>query len=159
MQAETACASNPDDCVSSDAMMLRRHTQAWFAMPMSPPCPCADTRVFADCCGPIINGTRAAESAEQLMRSRYSAYVIGDADYLSQSWHSDTRPSRIRLHPADRWLGLQIKSARGGPADTEGTVEFVARVKRGGKATRLHETSRFVREDGQWRYLDGKHHS
>jgi len=88
------------------------------------------------------------------MRSRYSAYVLGLADYLLASWHPQTRPPRLALEPL-RWLGLQIRHH-----DTTGdaaTVEFVARYRAGGgKAQRLHERSRFRREDGRWYYLDGE---
>ena len=91
------------------------------------------------------------------MRSRYTAYVFGDEPYLLRTWHARTRPSA--LHLADervKWLGLKVLRAdAGGAQDDEGRVEFVARYKVGGKAARLHETSRFVRERGQWFYVDG----
>ena len=93
------------------------------------------------------------------MRSRYSAFVNMDEAYLKATWHPRTRPSRVRLDSDLQWLGLKIKSTQlGGEADTEGTVEFVARCKRNGKAQRLHETSRFKKIDGRWFYLDGTHH-
>jgi SEC-C motif-containing protein len=89
------------------------------------------------------------------MRSRYSAYVIGDEPYLLATWHASTRPASLGLEPGTRWLGLSVKSARDtGPERAE--VEFVARYRvGGGSAVRLHERSRFVREDGRWLYLDG----
>lgn len=90
------------------------------------------------------------------MRSRYSAYVRGDVDYLQATWHADTRPEAASLapDPATRWLGLEVKRAAE-DGDTA-VVEFVARFKVGGQpAVRLHETSRFVREDGRWFYVDG----
>ena len=88
------------------------------------------------------------------MRSRYSAFVLGLADYLLATWHPGTRPAAIHFEPGLRWLGLQIKHHASTGADAA-VVEFVARSKLGGRAHRLHETSRFVREGGQWFYLDG----
>lgn len=90
------------------------------------------------------------------MRSRYSAYVRGDVDYLRATWHASTRPDAEALapEPGTRWLGLEVKRAAE-DGDTA-VVEFVARFKVGGKpAVRLHETSRFVREEGRWFYVDG----
>lgn len=91
------------------------------------------------------------------MRSRYSAYVLEREDYLLASWHPDTRPRRLDLalqSPAPRWLGLSIKRQQ--QDGDQAIVEFVARLRHGGgSAQRLHETSRFVREDGRWYYLDG----
>ncbi|GJM09351.1 MAG: hypothetical protein DHS20C11_16270 [Lysobacteraceae bacterium] len=92
------------------------------------------------------------------MRSRYSAFVHMDEAYLLATWHPETRPSRVRLEPELRWLGLKIKSKEQGIDDDRvGTVEFVARCKRDGKARRLHEVSRFERIGGRWYYRDGKH--
>lgn len=92
------------------------------------------------------------------MRARYSAYVVGDADYLLASWHPDTRPSRVRLDPELRWLGLSIKGTEAGAAGADrGTVEFVARCKRQGRGQRLHELSRFEKIEGRWYYRDGDH--
>ena len=95
-----------------------------------------------------------AETALALMRSRYTAYCVGDAAYLRRTWHPDTRPERIALEPDRRWLGLRIVATSGGEAgDATGTVEFVARFKIGGRATRMREHSRFVFEDGCWYYV------
>jgi SEC-C motif-containing protein len=113
--------------------------------------------MFDDCCGSILAGA-PAPTALVLMRSRYSAFVTHDADYLLQSWHPDQRPASVEFDPQQRWLGLKIKSIQsGGIGDAEGTVEFVARYKIDGKAHRLHETSRFVRLDNYWVYMDGDH--
>jgi SEC-C motif domain protein len=88
------------------------------------------------------------------MRSRYVAYTRGRTDYLLRTWHPSTRPSALDLEPV-RWLGLQVcRVEAGAAADRDGIVEFVARYKIGGRAHRLHETSRFVREDGRWFYVD-----
>ncbi len=121
-------------------------------------CPCGGGD-YRDCCEPFISGARVPQTAEQLMRSRYSAYTLSDEAYLLQTWHRTTRPARLDLEsqPAARWLGLKIVATREGKsADTHGVVEFIARYKVGGKAHRLHETSRFVREEGRWSYVDGK---
>lgn len=92
------------------------------------------------------------------MRSRYSAFVLCDEAYLLATWHPKTRPSRVRLNEAQRWLGLQIRETTGGgPRDVAGTVEFVARSKTHGKGQRIHEISQFEKIDGRWYYLKGKH--
>ena len=91
------------------------------------------------------------------MRSRYSAYVLGIDAYLRATWHATTRPAETTplADPTVRWLGLSIKRHQATAADSA-LVEFVARYKTGGRAQRLHETSRFVREDGRWYYVDGQ---
>ena len=89
------------------------------------------------------------------MRSRYSAYVLGLADYLIETWHRSTRPATLELAGTPTWLGLSVKKHRAINA-TEAEVEFVARFRAGGgRASRLHERSRFVLEDGRWFYVDG----
>ena len=89
------------------------------------------------------------------MRSRYAAYVLGRRDYLAETWHPSTRPADLEPDPPGlRWLGLEVRRHVQQDPD-HAIVEFVARSKLGGKAERLHETSRFVREDGRWFYLDG----
>ncbi|WP_064747365.1 YchJ family protein [Lysobacter antibioticus] len=125
---------------------------ARIALPAA--CPCDPARRYAACCGRLHRGD-PAESAEALMRSRYSAYVLGDLAYLRTSWHPTTCPDELEFDPAVRWLGLEVKRHRQDGADTA-TVEFVARYRvGGGSAVRLHEISRFARVDGGWRYLDG----
>lgn len=124
--------------------------------PTSEPCPCGSGNAYSDCCGPLHAGAAAA-TAEALMRSRYCAYVRGDADYLRASWHPDTRPATLALDPPGtvRWLGLNVRGHHG--EGDAATVEFVARYRvGGGSATRLHEISRFRRIDGRWYYLDGE---
>jgi SEC-C motif-containing protein len=121
---------------------------------MADPCPCGRGD-YARCCGPLHAGA-AASDAEALMRSRYSAYARGDADYLRQTWHASTRPEALELASAPplRWLGLDVK--RHVADGDRATVEFVARFRQGGgRAGRLHETSRFVRGGGRWYYVDG----
>jgi len=110
-----------------------------------------------DCCGPFVQGETPASTAEQLMRSRYTAYAIGAEGYLLSSWHPDTRPESISLTTEQvQWIGLKIlHTEAGSPADEKGIVEFIARYKQFGKAFRLSETSRFNKIDGQWYYIDG----
>lgn len=88
------------------------------------------------------------------MRSRYSAFVLGLTDYLQATWHASRRPAELVLEPGTRWLGLEVR-AHGQTDATHGEVEFVARSRVAGKGQRLHERSRFVREEGQWLYVDG----
>ncbi|CAM3790860.1 hypothetical protein GCM10027565_32910 [Bordetella tumulicola] len=91
------------------------------------------------------------------MRSRYSAFVLDELSYLRDTWHPDTRPTQLDPNPADlKWLGLQIKQHIQQDAE-HASVEFVARYRQAGRATRLHEISRFLRVDGHWLYLDGEH--
>lgn len=149
-------------------------------------CPCGLPRAYADCCGRYHAGS-AAPTAEALMRSRYVAYALKNEAYLLASWHASTRPQALDLAADDaKWIGLEIRSPRdlgsrgeatrpphappgaavnpGDPAPeaSRATVEFVARFKVGGRAHRLHETSRFVCEatpDGErWFYVDGDLH-
>lgn len=90
------------------------------------------------------------------MRSRYSAYVLGLHDYLLATWHADTRPAELEPDPPGlRWLGLDLRRQLVHDAD-HASVEFIARSRLHGRATRLHETSRFVREGGRWFYVDGE---
>ena len=120
------------------------------------PCPCGNVAGYAHCCGPLHEGA-VARSAEMLMRSRYSAYVLKREDYLLATWHPSTRPAHLKLaaqQPAPTWLGLDVKHHE--EDDEHATVEFIARLRySGGKAQRMHEISRFVREGGCWYYLDG----
>ena len=89
------------------------------------------------------------------MRSRYSAFVVRDAAYLLRTWHPDTRPAELELDPAMEWRRLDIVStSRGGPLDSEGTVEFKAHFRHDGERGVHHEKSRFLRVDRRWYYLD-----
>lgn len=128
----------------------------------SAPCPCqnagdASTPAYAACCGRFhaVAMYGLAPSAETLMRSRYSAFVLDLTDYLLATWHVNTRPAALESNPVGlKWLGLQVKATRSPDAD-HASVEFVARSKLGGRAQRLHEISQFVRSDGRWFYVDG----
>jgi SEC-C motif-containing protein len=121
------------------------------------PCPCGSGAAYDHCCGRWHAGPLhlQAPTAEALMRSRYSAYVRGLAAYLQDTWHASTRPQQpMDFEPGLKWLGLDIKrTALGQPDHAE--VEFVAHSKVNGRAHRLHENSRFVREGGRWLYVDG----
>jgi SEC-C motif domain protein len=127
------------------------------------PCPCGrkDARgrplAFARCCGPYLADFEhsPAPDAESLMRSRYSAFVLEDADYLLATWHPAHRPAELTFEPGLKWLGLDVKDHQQVDA-THAEVEFVARSRQAGRAHRLHERSRFVCEDGRWFYLDGE---
>ena len=119
-------------------------------------CPCGSDRLYADCCGRYHAGAPAPD-AERLMRSRYSAYVLGDAAYLLATWHPATRPATLDLDadPAPKWLGLKV--IRHIRTDARhAVVEFVARYRIAGRAHRMHEASRFERIDERWYYLDGE---
>lgn len=117
-------------------------------------CPCLSGETFAACCGRFLAGAAEAPTAEQLMRSRYTAFAVGDAGYLLATWHPSTRPAALDLDPGLRWYRLDVvRRERGGPLDTEGLVEFRAHYRHDGDRGELHEVSRFVREAGRWRYL------
>ncbi|MBS0353130.1 MAG: hypothetical protein JSR83_04415 [Proteobacteria bacterium] len=122
-------------------------------------CPCGSQTPYTACCGPYIDGGVAAPTAEALMRSRYTAFTLGNEAYLRATWHPDFLPADLHLadDPPIKWLGLEVK--RHQQQDVEhAIVEFVARNKIGGRAHRLHETSRFVLIDGRWLYTDGDIH-
>ena len=120
-------------------------------------CYCDTGRPLAQCCQPLLNNEQQAKTAVALMRSRYSAYTLGDKDYLQRTWHSTTRPAQLDLsNNQQHWQRLKIIDTTAGQTDDDsGEVEFVAIYKVNGRAERLHERSRFEREDQQWRYVDG----
>lgn len=112
---------------------------------------------YAECCEPFVSGAAGAPTAVALMRSRYSAFAIGDAAYLLESWLPAKRPATLELDDSIEWRRLQIRdSTGGGEDDDEGTVEFVAHcwdsVRR--EHRRQHENSSFVRERGRWYYVE-----
>ena len=118
-------------------------------------CPCDSGETYGNCCGPWHAGLAEgvyAPTPEALMRSRYSAYVLGLIDYLLATWHPSTSPGELELPPL-KWLGLEVRHAQA--TGDAGVVEFVARYRENGRGGRMHETSRFVREDGRWYYIDG----
>ncbi|MCU0966590.1 MAG: hypothetical protein MUF08_16440 [Burkholderiaceae bacterium] len=119
-------------------------------------CPCGQGASYAACCGRWHQGASRlqAPTAEALMRSRYSAYVLGLDTYLLDTWHPTTRPAGIEPQPAGlHWLGLDVRRCTQ-QGDNHATVEFIARSKLGGRAHRLHETSRFERVDNRWLYVE-----
>ncbi len=118
-------------------------------------CPCGTGLVYDECCGPVHAG-RAAATAEALMRSRYSAFVVGDTAHLLASWHPRTRPASLELDEGTRWTGLEILAVEGGGMlAAEGTVEFRASYRRDDERGAQQERSRFTRVEGRWVYLDG----
>ncbi|SCL22739.1 SEC-C motif-containing protein [Micromonospora pallida] len=120
-------------------------------------CPCGTGRGYGECCGPVHRAETSAATAEALMRSRFSAFAVGDVDHLLRSWHSSTRPAGLTLDHRLRWTRLEVLATeRGGLFDATGTVEFRAHYRDRGRPGTLHERSRFRREDGQWVYLDGE---
>lgn len=130
------------------------------AVANKPSCACGQVRAYENCCGRFIDGNAVPETAEQLMRSRYTAYTLRREPYLLATWHASTRPKSLLLSNDDqtRWLGLDVKRhhVNGASDGDRAVVEFVARFKvGGGRAERLHEISRFVREGGRWFYVDG----
>ena len=119
-------------------------------------CPCLSGLTYDDCCGRLHAGSAVAQTAEQLMRSRYSAFAVGDTAYLLATWHHTTRPTSLELDPDQRWYRLDVLANReGGPFDTSGVVEFEAFYRAPAGAGSQHEASRFSREDGLWFYVDG----
>ncbi len=116
------------------------------------PCPCGGES-YDVCCGRFISGNDIPETPEQLMRSRYSAYVLGEENYLRATWDPAACPPEPLIEPGITWVGLEVRSAQ--QEGDEGIVEFVARAKVGGRARRLHETSWFIRRDRRWFYVDG----
>ncbi|KAB7624141.1 YchJ family protein [Alkalilimnicola sp. S0819] len=127
-------------------------------MSLTQDCPCGSGGALAHCCGPILGGEAPAPTAEALMRSRYSAFVLDNTAYLRESWHPSTRPAALAPGEGPNWRGLTIIAATGAAEDDTGEVEFVARFEENGRKGVLHETSRFVREGGRWYYLSGEIH-
>ncbi|WP_422748142.1 YchJ family protein [Mycobacterium sp. WMMD1722] len=124
-------------------------------MSADPLCPCGSGTSFGSCCGPLIRGERQADTPEELMRSRYSAYAAGDLEYVWRTWHPRTRPDQ--LSPDDVvWTGLQVVEASGDE------VEFVAQYRDGRRSGQLatggtlHERSRFAVRARRWFYVDGE---
>jgi SEC-C motif-containing protein len=124
---------------------------------MEADCPCGYAMPYVTCCGLLHSGTATALTALELMRSRYSAFAVGDAEYLVATWHPATRPGSVDLDPAIEWRRLQIRGLTGGAADDDvGTVEFIAhywdvtRRQHG----RQHENSGFARLGQCWFYVE-----
>lgn len=126
-------------------------------------CPCGSGKCFQECCEPIIQSKREAETCEELMRSRYTAFTLANIDYLMRSHHSSTRPVKDRKNiqkwaASVQWMGLVIIHTKAGSAaDDLGYVEFRALFLENGKMDEIHEKSLFERENGKWVYVSGEH--
>jgi SEC-C motif-containing protein len=119
------------------------------------PCPCGSGAVYNVCCGPLHHGERQASTAEELMRSRYSAYACGDSDYLFRTWHPRTRPADPAVGGDVVWKGLDVTdTVAGGIDDERGEVEFTARFEAAAGPGSMQERSRFERRAGRWFYVD-----
>ena len=117
----------------------------------SDPCPCGSGRTYDDCCGRLHRGSDLATTPEELMRSRYTAYSLGNDlgnDYVFRTWHPRTRPEDVTTDPGLEWTGLRILRAE------DDVVEFAARYSYGGVDRVLHETSRFEQRGGRWVYVE-----
>ena len=130
-------------------------------MARSKNCPCGTNQDLAICCLPFIDGRAFPETAEQLMRSRYTAYALGRIDYVMQT-HAPRTSGGLDRNELQKWaadtefLGLQVLlTEAGGAGDREGVVAFAARLRSDGRAWTMLERSRFERNGGRWVYLDG----
>ncbi|MGW4726508.1 YchJ family protein [Streptomyces sp. NPDC004291] len=121
------------------------------------PCPCGLGAAYGTCCARFHTGAGGtAPTAELLMRSRYSAFVVRDESYLLRTWAPETRPAEVDFDPGLRWTGLEIEDTTEGTAfHQHGTVTFTARYTHGGAPGALRERSRFARHEGAWVYVDG----
>lgn len=124
-------------------------------------CPCGTGQAYAECCEPIISGASPADTAERLMRARYTAYTRAEMDFIFESTHPDHR--RGYDHEGTRewaenseWIGLEIVSTdKGSRDDSIGEVEFIARFNENGVAREHHECAQFRRKEGRWLFTDG----
>lgn len=131
-----------------------RRTRKSRPAPRSGACPCGTGSRYAECCGPLLSGKAKAGTAEALMRSRYSAFAVGDAAYLLRTWHPRTRPAELDLTGGPRWTGLEITAATGGSAlHATGSVAFRAHYSDADGTGVQTETSAFERIEGAWCYV------
>lgn len=125
-------------------------------------CKCCSGKAYKECCEPLIRGERKAETAEELLRSRYCAYAISEIDYIYETIHPDRREEFDRQSISDwsqksEWHELEIvDSENGGKEDEQGTIEFVAHYSENGEKRRHHELATFEKQDGQWFFVDGQ---
>lgn len=125
-------------------------------------CPCGSQKNFSECCEPIISGGQPSQTAEQLMRARYSAYVLAEMDFIFESTHPDHRQGYDHAGTKEwaessEWQGLEIVStSRGGADDSVGEVEFIARFTEKGSSREHHEAGQFKRKEGRWYFTDGQ---
>jgi SEC-C motif-containing protein len=129
---------------------------------MSRPCPCESKQTFDRCCEPYLLGRKQPETAEKLMRSRFTAYSLGRADYLAATT-AEVEREKLDVEELGRYcravkcISLKVlKTELGGPGDDTGVVVFHAKLLINGKRMLHQEKSRFVREQGRWTYLDGE---
>jgi len=122
------------------------------------PCPCGSGRLLAECCLPVIRGEREAANPEELMRSRYSAFALGEVDWIMASHHPDTvgeidRDEVEQWSASSEWLGLRIRETEGGESgDDTGTVTFRARYKVQGRQVDHVEHAHFEKDGASWRF-------
>jgi SEC-C motif-containing protein len=120
-------------------------------------CPCGTGETYEACCGRLHDGAGIAATAEALMRSRYSAFAVGDAAYLNETWDRGRRPDSIELDSELRWLSLEIvETVAGGPFDSQGIVEFRAHYRSPAGRGQRHERSRFAKQKGRWVYVEAE---
>ena len=123
-------------------------------LPSPPPvtaetrCPCGSGAPLGGCCGPLLRSERQAATPQELMRSRYTAYAVGDTEHVWRTWHPRTRPEQVTHDPTTTWTGLRVLEA------DDDVVEFVASWRTADGEGRLHERSRFARRAGRWFYLE-----
>lgn len=121
------------------------------------PCPCGSGQRYAHCCGPHHRGVTRPDTVEALLRSRYSAFVEADGDYLYRTWHPRTRPEDLMIDPRIVWTGLEVQEVvDGGPDDEHGWATFLATCDTGGREQQIHERSTFARRGGRWVYVGGE---
>ncbi|MGO4255359.1 YchJ family protein [Marmoricola sp. RAF53] len=123
-------------------------------LPRAAACPCGSGTPYDVCCGPLHRQERQAATPEELMRSRYSAFAVGDGNHLFRTWHPRTRPEDVDPDPGTTWTGLEVLDAT--EDGDEGTVEFRASWTSPAGSGVLHERSRFTRRAGRWVYVDGE---
>jgi SEC-C motif-containing protein len=132
------------------------HASGYRAGVLTVACPCGSGAPYAGCCARLHRGVADPATAEELMRSRYAAYAVGELGYVFRTWHPRTRPDAVEPDPSLVWTGLAVLDVVGGePEDETGEVEFEASYDRGGTSGRRHERSRFERRRGRWVYVDG----
>lgn len=124
-------------------------------------CPCGSAVEYSLCCQPYLSGTQVAPDPSHLMRSRYTAFVLKQADYLINTWHPDCQAAAFREDlesgfARTQWQGLTVFETAPGKNENEGYVSFVARFNEQGKSGAIIECSRFLKENGRWYYIDGK---
>ncbi|MCG7390881.1 YchJ family protein [Pantoea sp. ACRSB] len=127
---------------------------------MSEPCPCCSGKQYSLCCAPFLAGEQLPESAEQLMRSRYTAYAMQNSNWLIASWHPSQRVPDMAQRLSEsfagtEWLSLNVTCCNHGSHDNEAFVTFFARYRENSQIRAIHERSRFLREDHRWYYVDG----